>query len=109
MKKLILPLLTITSFAGFASMSELSNEELAQEAANCYVYHEVANSELYKSGEVEELRNVITKLVGSGDVNKFINIAARKQRGSTVSASSMPKKKIAKHCSYFDDEFLETN
>jgi len=105
---LLLPLSTALSTA---AMAELSKEDLAQEVAHCYVGHERAQTDIYTSGKAEELKPIISNLVGKADVNKTILIAKRIQMNSTSNGVGMftrADKVVKKYCSSLDEKMTET-
>ncbi len=109
---LLLPLSTALSTA---AMAELSKEDLAQEVAHCYVGHQRAASDDYKSGKAEQLKVVIGDLVGGGDVNKMIQIADRiqRQRSTGTPGAYAPtksgKKVMKKYCPSLDAKLAKVS
>ena len=109
---LLLPLSTVFSTG---AMAELSKEDLAQEVAHCYVGHQRAASDDYKSGKAEQLKVVIGDLVGTGDVNKVIQIADRIQRQRSIGTPGMNtmgksgKKVMKKYCPSLDAKLAKVS
>ncbi len=106
MKKSMTILLTLTSFAGFASIAEQSKEELAKEVAHCYVANQRGNTALFKSGEAEKMRLVIADLVGSDNINKTIQIADRIQAQNGQANNGFVHKDIKKFCRPLDEALI---
>ena len=107
---LLLPLSAVFSMS---AMAELSKEDLAQEVAHCYVGHQRAASDDYKSGKAEHLKVVIGDLVGTGDINKMIQIADRiqRQRSTGTPGAFTPtksgKKVMKKYCTSLDEKLAK--
>jgi len=106
MKKLITIMFTLASFPGFASIAEQSKEELAQEVAHCYVANQRGDTALFKSGEAEKMRFVIADLVGSDNINKTIQIAARIQSQNGQANNGFVHKDIKKFCRPLDEALM---
>ncbi len=111
MKKLILPMVTLFIISSISNIAyaELTKQDLALEVAHCYVGHERAKTDIYKTGKAEELKSVITYLVGKEDVNKTILIAKRIQTNSSSNGVGMfiPADKIvAKYCTSIDEKMV---
>jgi len=107
MKKLITIMFTLASFSGFASIEEPSKQELAQEVAHCYVANQRGNTVLFKSGEAEKMRGVIADLVGSDNINKTIQIAARIQAQNGQANNGFVHKDIKKFCRPLDKVLID--
>lgn len=109
MKKLI-TLLLLGSLTSTLAMAELTKEDLAQEVAHCYVGHERASSDDFKSGKSEQLKDVIGNLVGPGEVNKLVQIADRIQRNRKISIpgayapNKSAEKVMTKYCTDIDEK-----
>lgn len=106
MKKIITILITLTSFSGFASIAEQSKEELAKEVAHCYVANQRGNTALFQSGEAEKMRGAIADLVGSDNINKTIQIAARIQSQNGQADNGFVHKDIKKFCRPLDEMLI---
>ena len=92
-------------------MAELSKKELAQEVAHCYVGHERAQTDIYTSGKAEELKPIISSLVGKADVNKTILIAKRIQTNNSSNGVGIfirADKVVKKYCTSLDEKMTET-
>lgn len=107
MNKLVYTLLIVSSFASFSSISALSNEQLAQEVAHCYVANQRGPTELFKSGEAEKMRLVIADLIGSDNINKTIQIAARIQARKSLAGNAFVHKDIKKFCRPLDEMLID--
>lgn len=93
------------------AMAELTKADLAREVAHCYVGHERAQTEIYTSGKAEQLKPIISSLIGKGDVNKTILIAKRIQMSSSSNGVGMfirADKVVKKYCTSLDDKMMET-
>lgn len=107
---LILPLSGVVSTS---AMAELTKVDLAQEVAHCYVGHQRAASDDYKSGKAEQLKMVIADLVGPSDINKMIQIADRIQRQRSTGTpgvytpSKSGKKVMKKYCTSLDEKLAK--
>ncbi len=112
---ILLLLLPLTVVISTAAMAELTKEDLAQEVAHCYVGHQRAASDDYKSGKAEHLKVVIGDLVGTGDVNKMIQIADRiqRQRSTGTPGAYAPtksgKKVMKKYCPSIDAKLAKVS
>jgi len=102
---LLLPLSTVISAT---AMAELSKKELAQEVAHCYVANQRGSTELFKSGEAENMRDVIADLVGSENINKTILIASRIQASNTIGGNGLNHMAIEKYCRPLDEMLIGT-
>ena len=107
MKKLITIMFTLASFSGFASIAEQSKEELAQQVAHCYVANQRGNTALFKSGDAEKMRVIISDLVGSNNINKTIQIAARIQSQNGKAGNGFVHKDIKKFCRPLDEVLID--
>jgi hypothetical protein len=79
-------------------------EDIAVQAAKCYDAHIQMRSELAKSGEVEKYKNLVGKLVGRNNINKYMNRGAALDftGGSRIGSVLSPTKKGRRYCSNID-------
>lgn len=91
----------------FSATAEQSKEALAQEVAHCYVANQRGNTALFKSGEAEKMRLVIADLIGSDNINKTIQIAARIQAQNGQANNGFVHKDIKKYCRPLDEMLID--
>lgn len=108
MKHVITTFITLFIFASHSNMAhaELTKQDLALEVAHCYVGHERAQTDIYKTGKAEELKGIIASLDGKENVNKTILIAKRIQTNSSSNGVGLfmrADKVVAKYCSSLDE------
>ncbi len=106
-KTLFILMLPASVVNSTTAMAGLTKADLAQEVAHCYVGHERAQTDIYTSGKAEQLKLVISSLIGKGDVNKTILIAKRIQMNSSSNGVGMftrADKVVKKYCSSLDDK-----
>lgn len=111
MKQILKPIITLLVLASHCNMAqaELSQEDLALEVAHCYVGHERAQTDIYKTAKAEELKQVIADLIGKTEVNKTILIAKRIQTNSSSNGVSLfirADKVVAKYCTSLDEKMV---
>ncbi len=112
MKRILLLSLMTLGLSSYSCITyaAVDKQELAQEVAHCYVGHERAQTPLYKSGEAEQLKDIIGDLVGTGDINKMVQIANRIQRNRSTGTPGVyapnksPEKVMKKYCTSLDEK-----
>jgi hypothetical protein len=112
-KNIILLMVTLFLLSNISNIAyaELSKQELAQElaqeVAHCYVANQRGNTALFKSGEAEKMRVVIADLIGSDNINKTIQIAARVQSQNGQAGNGFVHKDIKKFCRPLDEMLID--
>jgi hypothetical protein len=75
--------------------------------AHCFVGHERAQTDIYKTAKAEELKQVIANLIGKADVNKTILRAKRIQTGDGIGIGGTAiraDKVVEKYCSSLEEK-----
>lgn len=107
MKKFLVVFYGLTSLMSFSALADLSNTQLAQEVAHCYVANQRGSTELFKSGEAESMRGVIAELVGNENINKTIQIANRIQASNAIGGNGLNHMAIKKYCRPLDEMLID--
>ncbi|TPH12259.1 hypothetical protein [Litorilituus lipolyticus] len=111
MIKILSILLLLATFGAYAKndSQEITKAELSDEVAGCYIAHKRARTDFYNKGDAEIYKEIIAQLSGKQNVNKIINIAARKQTGAPALEGSLginPKIYASKYCTEIEEKLL---
>jgi hypothetical protein len=109
MKKKLISLSVVLAFAGQSNivLADPTNKNITREIANCYIGHERAETEYYKTGKAEELKLLIAQFSSKEQVDKIILFTKQRQLDSQaagVGIFSQPAQVVKKYCTTLDEE-----
>ncbi len=87
-----------------------TKKTISREIANCYVGHERAKTKFYKSGEAEQLKEVLAHFAGSEQVDRIILFVKQRQleyQAHGVGVYMQPKQVVEKHCTSLDEKVAD--